>query len=172
MIVKEFLESDSIQQAWNGYDLENVEPFSLISARQGHLLRFVWDGNLRHTIILDKIKPHIWSSCTLDDESVCLKRSDSFSHWLQSCDSFCTPDDLFIFLTTALPDDRENRFVMNRNAVTGTVSISIIRYLPGAADFFYYDLKQASFCHNTILFNQSDHHPQNNMVAATKSSVV
>lgn len=66
LIVLELMAQDDIMQAWMGLDLNDIEPFTLVSySSKFCLLELVWDGTEKVSTSLDNDNAHFWLSSTL-----------------------------------------------------------------------------------------------------------
>lgn len=64
VVVKEALKCEDIQAFFEAFDLENVEPFTLICIEYKEKLqiwRWIWDGVKKH-LFAEEINPQIWSA--------------------------------------------------------------------------------------------------------------
>ncbi|MFH4964934.1 NRDE family protein [Gaetbulibacter sp. M235] len=67
VVASNFLVSEDIVTTIDSYNLDNVEPFTMVIADWNINLKFyelVWDGNIKHVSELP-LEPKIWSSSTL-----------------------------------------------------------------------------------------------------------
>lgn len=123
LVVLDFFESDS-HDFFNSYDLNGIEPFTLIVAHEIELYELRWDGTTRYFKQLDTGKSHIWSSSTLYNNEIKKLREDWFCNWLSEHDTL-KADDILDFHLTAGDGDAENALCMNRNnSQVCTVSIT------------------------------------------------
>jgi len=68
LVVLDFFNALDSKLLLKEYNLENIEPFTLLIIEQSNkteLTELKWDGNKKHVTILDAKTPHIWSSSTL-----------------------------------------------------------------------------------------------------------
>ncbi len=83
-VVKDFLMETDVKTLF-AYDLENIEPFTLLLVDWKSTLVFyelVWDGKDRHVTKLP-IAPRIWSSSTLYTDEMKELRRDWFATFMQ-----------------------------------------------------------------------------------------
>ncbi len=89
-IVTDLLSSTNINEKLTDYDLNDIEPFTLIVVNwidELQLKEMVWDGHRKH--LIDKpIEPTIWSSSLLYSEEVKKKREHWFLDYLKSADLY------------------------------------------------------------------------------------
>jgi len=72
IVVKDLLVSEEIEKELTDYNLSNIEPFTLVIVEYSDtlkLIEFRWDGQNKHTTLLNSNEVHIWSSCTLYSKS-------------------------------------------------------------------------------------------------------
>lgn len=66
LIVLDLLDADDILAAWQGINLIEIEPFTLLHySASGNLWEWVWDGQQKSTNQLDTNTGHCWLSSTL-----------------------------------------------------------------------------------------------------------
>lgn len=116
-------------------NLENIEPFTLIIKTINKFIHFIWDGNEKHIIELDKTMPHLWSSATLYPNSIKKIREKYFQQWIIKNPS--TPKNIIDFLNSYT--DLKNGFIMNRKEIK-TLSISIIESKKEKMKITYLDI--------------------------------
>ena len=121
-------------------DLDNIEPFTAVIWADGMLHEFRWDGSRKHLLKMHAGKPHIWSSVTLYDPEVIVRREAWFGNWLHM---HVQPslEDLLHFHQFSGEGDTHNDLMMNRNGQVYTVSITGLEIGGGKALMKYLDLK-------------------------------
>lgn len=134
-------------------DLDGIEPFTAVFWNGADLYECRWDGSVRHTRRMDQERPHIWSSATLYDPSVMLKRESWFSEWI-SANPSPGPDAVLDFHLTAGEGDASNDVLMDREGDLCTVSITSMEIRPEAGRMRYIDLREPSRYVETIPFLQ------------------
>ncbi len=66
LVLLDGLRADDVHQFLNSYDLDGIEPFTLILADRLHPpVELIWDGQQRQATWQRKDEPRIWSSVTL-----------------------------------------------------------------------------------------------------------
>ena len=88
VVLKDLLSCEHIDMAINNYNLNGVEPFTLVVADWNAGLKFfelVWDGEKKHFKELP-LKPKMWSSSTLYSEQMKLERQSWFDEYKNSHD--------------------------------------------------------------------------------------
>lgn len=86
IVVKDFLASDVILETVEAYNLDLIEPFTIVIVdwNEGiQLFELVWDGTQKHFQKLPLTIPHIWSSSTLYTEEMKQLRRDWFADFQQ-----------------------------------------------------------------------------------------
>ncbi|MBS1933629.1 MAG: NRDE family protein, partial [Bacteroidetes bacterium] len=109
--------------------LDNIEPFTAIIWSNGKLYECAWDGSAKSFCRLRADLPHIWSSVTLYDDDAIMKRRKWFADWQRK---YPQPE-LQDILTFHQFNDGDNHdgFLMNRNGITMTVSITSVEFDSG-----------------------------------------
>ncbi|MBL7909450.1 MAG: NRDE family protein [Bacteroidia bacterium] len=157
ILLESFKYSDA-NELYNTIDIENVEPFTLLllNYTSGHLTafdEFRWDGVHKHLKKLDTKTPQIWSSATLYNPSVQLKREGLFNQWINKHADF----------VDAMILDFHNRkhglansedLLMKGEGDLMTLSISQIHFNEGEALFNYHDIIQNKL--HTVKLNQKE----------------
>ena len=161
LVVTRILESPHPLEYWKDCNLDHIEPFTLIIFFNKKLYQLLWTGIEKCLFEPDVTKPHIWSSSTLYSVEVKKHRTEIFNRFINSNKDF-HPSSLLNFLLTATKEDSQNGFVINRNELVKTASISIIEIGDEAAVYDYYDLNkrennsiEISFIKNPALSNSS-----------------
>ncbi|MBK6950048.1 MAG: NRDE family protein [Haliscomenobacter sp.] len=139
IVLLELLETPDIPKAFSQYNLEGIEPFTLVLAGWNTLWDLRWDGNQRHLRPINAGGSHIWSSVTLYDDTVRSRREKWFRAWEQAH----TKTDLEKMLTFHLhagEGDPRNDVAMNRNGLVQTISVTRIVHLGQKLEMHYFDL--------------------------------
>jgi hypothetical protein len=121
-------------------DLKNIEPFTAIIFDDEQLFECRWDGKEKYHLELNIHQPHIWSSVTLYDGEVITKRKKWFEEWLKKNPSPSQNDILYFHQFTG-DGDAHNDFLMNREGLVSTVSITSIEMREDVALMQYADIK-------------------------------
>jgi hypothetical protein len=122
------------------FDLENIEPFTLILLDNTLLHECRWDGHEKYHRLLEKTRPLIWSSATLYDEEVAQKRQQWFEKWLKN-NPIPSIKDALDFHQFGGDGDEYNDLRMNRDGKVFTVSVTGIELNNEKAVMHYLDLK-------------------------------
>lgn len=146
LVVKDILDAKDFWDCIQNYNLNGVEPFTLLILDWFDLFEFwelVWDGERKYLKQLDTIKPTIYSSSTLYDEKMRQKRQRWFDNWLIDNPNY-SQSDILNFHETAGEGNIEESVFMKRSYVE-TVSITSIQRQKEAAKWFYHDTITDSF---------------------------
>jgi hypothetical protein len=109
----------------NEYDFSPSAPFTLLLIRENSIVEIIWDGDLVQRTNIDAHSAHFWSSVTLYPEHIRNQRRLLFDEWLKH-HSIYTPEEIRTFHRYGGTGDSINDFVMNRNDVVKTLSISSV----------------------------------------------
>jgi uncharacterized protein with NRDE domain len=137
LIVKELLFAADPVKEWEQYDLESIEPFTLVIWSQKKLYEAVWDGRQKYLQLKDAGKPNIWSSSTLYDDAAKKIRLQWFAAGVEK-KAFSDAGSLRSFLLAHKESD--HGFVMNRNARLATLSIACFTVQDKWVSMHYHDL--------------------------------
>ena len=146
LVVLDFFKFLSVDRFVNEYDLENIEPFTLIFVDSREWLavnELIWDGSTAKLNAVNSSEARVWSSVTLYEKSVIEERKRWFQKWLVK-HPVPAQDSIIDFHTTGGSGDKRNDLLMNRDNRLHTVSIpSVIR---SEAEFTmkYHDLYDSS----------------------------
>ena len=121
LILLEIVSHDSPIAYLNKIDLFKVEPFTIIVFKEGNLLEMRWDGEEKHTKMLENEKAYIWSSATLYDETATKHREELFTHFITKADVSL---DTIIDFHSNNNEDFENGFVIDRASGLKTFSVT------------------------------------------------
>ncbi len=123
VVVKDFLISDTITTVMQSYNLDNIEPFTMVIVDWNSELKFyelVWDGKEKFISNLP-LEPKLWSSSTLYSQSMKTERKQWFNDFKESHN--LNADSLLQFHKTAGKDNNDYGVIMDRGFVK-TVSIT------------------------------------------------
>lgn len=135
----EVLTHDSLVHFVENYELDGIEPFSIVVYQKGLLQELKWDGQRAHLLDHDPALPHIWASVTLYDAKVQAERQKAFEAWLHTGPDF-TQDAVIRFHTQG-SEDRENGLLIARKTGLTTVSVTSMKHHDGAlSNMRYWDL--------------------------------
>ncbi|OYU54168.1 MAG: hypothetical protein CFE25_16160 [Chitinophagaceae bacterium BSSC1] len=123
-------------------DLNGIEPFTLIVKTSKGLFECIWDGQNKHQQEKDSSIAHIWSSCTLYNQEVRLKRETYFSNWLNTKKISSTDLIVEMHQSSPFPNKAEN-FMMQGSDGISTVSITCIKVDSEQSEIKYIDNSSA-----------------------------
>jgi len=141
VVVKDLLAAENIDKAISNYDLDEIEPFTIILVDWKEQLRFVelvWDGKQKHIKELE-LKSHIWSSSPLYTKEMKKQRASWFFDFQKKKELL--PENLLKFHELAGIGDKHIALVMDRGFVK-TQSITQIVNFPKETRMVYKDLQK------------------------------
>jgi hypothetical protein len=110
---------------WESIDLSQIEPFTVVKYAENTLEQLRWNGTTKNRKTLDKSVPHIWSSSTLYESEVVVKRKLWFHEFIcRKKNSPLDTSDLMWFHTQTEKFNSENGVVINRNGKMLTKSVT------------------------------------------------
>jgi hypothetical protein len=140
LVLVDLIAQSSPVDTFENTEFKGIEPFTVILFEDKQLWSGKWDGQMKWMESLDTQKPGIWSSVTLYEPAVILKREKWFSEWLAKQTHPGTLD-VIRFHQKGGDGDSSNDILMKRSDHLFTNSISTIRLSPGQASFRYLDLR-------------------------------
>lgn len=142
LIVLDILSDALPLDQWSTINLTGVEPFTLVLYSDGTLHQLQWDGITKSNLPLRTDKNYIWSSSTLYSKKIQLKRIDKFELFTSE-NKFVDEDKILRFHTQSHSDNTEDSFIINRNEILKTLSITQQIIASGNSVMRYYDIKNA-----------------------------
>lgn len=133
LILKEFTSQNifNFHQFISHYDLEGIEPFTIISAIHSHEIElnvYVWDGFELHFLPKNPYQPLIWSAVTVYPLEIIKEREIWWSEWVEEHPE-ATPEEIFSFHLHGGKGNPRSNLTMIVPGEGQTVSISqSIRY--------------------------------------------
>lgn len=140
VVANDFMISKDIVATVENYNLDNIEPFTIIIADWNTKLKFyelVWDGVHKHFIELP-LDSRIWSSSTLYSESMRSERQQWFENF--EARNNANADALLKFHNTKDIDNLDYGVVMDRGVVK-TTSITQIEKMGNTVSMRYENLE-------------------------------
>ncbi len=141
LVVIDFFNHSTVGSFLSEYDFKDIEPFTLVvvdAVKTGiHEIR--WDGQQTYLMVKEWSKPHIWSSATLYETEVIKQRERWFNDFLEQSPNVDL-NQMLHFHHFGGNQDEANRFLMNRNNVLKTVSITGIKKCEAQTIMHYEDL--------------------------------
>ena len=123
LVVLEIASSKNTITKWEITDLEGVEPFTIVLFDSKNLFQMRWNGTNKSAIDLALNKVHFWSSATLYNSDIRIKRQEWFNEFLSKSASVSARD-LLYFHENTHAENRENGLIINRNDTLKTLSIT------------------------------------------------
>ena len=126
VVMKDLLVAENLDKAIQDYNLEVVEPFTLVIVEWKSSMEFkelVWDGAEKYFSMLP-LRPKIWSSSSLYKESMKKERLQWFDNFKE--ENKLSPSAIMQFHTTAGKGNEDYGVIMNRVFVK-TTSITQIK---------------------------------------------
>ena len=140
LVVLDFFKCDSALAFHQTYNLEDIEPFTLLIAEYGNLFEFRWDGAQKYFKPLHPQVPHILCSATLYTPEVIAMREKWFAKWLEGRGEYKLHD-ILTFHLFAGEGDTHTQVRMSIYGIVETVSITCIQSTDNHNRIYYSDLK-------------------------------
>lgn len=131
---------DSIRDFIAHFAFDGIAPFTLLVFEADTFIELVWDGFEKHIRDLDPGLPQLWSSVTLYPPNVREWRKSIFQSWLQDHPVF--DQEAIIAFHQLKRGDGSNDFIMNRNEVVKTLSVTSIVLQPASSMMLHLDLEK------------------------------
>lgn len=151
LVVLDFFKSKSIEAFYNSYDLEGIEPFTLVVLEFGNLYELRWTGTEKLFKKLDELMPHIWSSVTLYTPETISLREKWFADFLDNNPHY-TQDDIFQFHLFAGEGDSATDIRMSRMGLVKTVSVTSVLFKEDIHTMQYFDLSGNGIVKHTLTY--------------------
>lgn len=139
LIALDIAKTENPLTAWKSISLEDVEPFTLVLYFNNDLYQLRWDGFEKEFIKLNSFENYIWSSSTLYSKEIREMRQEWFSKYMLDVPN-CSADDILQFHQHTQDQNQENGFVINRNELLKTLSISQTEIDQNKVEVNYHDL--------------------------------
>ena len=155
LVVLDFFKTESAHNFHQNYNLQGIEPFTMVIVENHELFEFRWNGTEKFFKPLDAQKPHIYCSATLYTPEVIAMRQRWFAKWLIAHPEYCV-EDILTFHLFAGEGDEQTQVRMSIYGIVQTVSITSITSFKGEQTMYYSDLKgEKSFSFNGYGFSNS-----------------
>lgn len=122
------------------YHLEGIAPFTLLIFEKNVFVEMVWDGFKRHIAELPVDQPQLWSSVTLYPPEVRAWRKEIFKEWISERQSY--DRESIMAFHCMKKGDAVNDFIMNRNEVVKTLSVTSIQLHEHKGSLLHLDLEK------------------------------
>jgi uncharacterized protein with NRDE domain len=153
VVVNDLLASDEVVSSIEDYNLNNVEPFTLVIADWNTNLKFyelVWDGTEKHFSALP-LAPKIWSSSTLYNDAMKQERFQWFESFKR--ENKLDASTLLNFHKTAGHDNEDYGVIMDRHYVK-TTSITQVEKTQDFVDMRFNNLQSNTVSKKTLKLQQ------------------
>lgn len=140
LVVLDFFKTTSVAEFNQNYNLEGIEPFTMVISEGKDLFELRWDGNEKFFKQIDARQPHIYCSATLYTPEVIAMRQNWFAAWL-STHKIYTVEDILSFHLFAGEGDEHTKIRMSIFGIVQTVSITCIHKTENDQKVYYSDLK-------------------------------
>lgn len=128
VVTLNFLESENITATIQTYNLDDIEPFTMVIVDWNTVLKFyelVWDGKVKHFKELP-LEPKIWSSTTLYTDTMKAERFQWFEDFKSK--NSLNAQSLLKFHKTTETGNKDYGVVMNRGFVKTTSITQIEKF--------------------------------------------
>lgn len=159
LVLMEIMQEKFPESYFREIMLEGIEPFTIVLVQQGELWHCQWNGRERSLFLLPFDQPNIWSSVTLYDSAVHLRRVEWFNDWL-SIHPQPAREDMIQFHLTGGVGDTSIDIRMDRPGLVSTVSITALVSGNGKMEMSYLDLSADKTTINTLFHTPSPSTPQ------------
>jgi hypothetical protein len=140
LVVLDFFKTVSVLDFAKDYDLDGIEPFTMVIAEDKKLYELRWDGKNKFFKPLEEKQPHIRCSVTLYTPEVIAMREQWFENWLAVHKNYLVHEILLFHLFAGEGDD-STKIRMSRAGIVKTVSITCIEQSGNKQNMYYSDLK-------------------------------
>lgn len=157
IMVLEFFKYPDVNQFFAAYDFSGMESFTMITYDNGQLWDFRWDEVEQQKFIktLDTSECHIWSSATLYEKLIQLKREEWLAEWLENRTDF-SREAILALHKRGGEGNPSSDFMMNRyNYLVQTVSITQVVGKIGEMEMIYHDLMTEQVKRDKVSLNKS-----------------
>lgn len=138
LVVKEYFDYKDANHFYQNYNLEGIEPFTMVIWDMGKLYQLRRDLSNTYLTELNPKETYIWSSSTLYDQSAKIKRQNWFDEWKKEKDF--TPDSILQLQKTGGEGNSDIDYIMNRKNIVRTVSITQVINNETSFNMIYHDL--------------------------------
>jgi uncharacterized protein with NRDE domain len=142
LILLQIIEADKPLLFFNGLNLDNIEPFTIVLYQPGQLHELRWDGTEKFERQLDITGNYIWSSSTLYTDEIIKRRKDLFQQFINASTNV-TASGIHNFHNNN-NGDNENGFIIDRE--TGMKTFSITQAVVNG--------NELNFLHNDLLLQK------------------
>jgi uncharacterized protein with NRDE domain len=140
LVLLDLFSQEKPADAFAGFCLDDIEPFTVVIFENKSLFEFRWDGNEKYERRLPADKPCLWSSSTLYDGMTVIKREKWFEEFLKK-NRRPAQNTIINFHRFAGDGDAANDLLMSRTGLYNTVSITSIEINGNKTKMQYLDLR-------------------------------
>jgi len=154
VVVSDFLASDDVVASIENYNLDDVEPFTLVIADWNinlKLYELVWDGTEKHFKELS-LEPKIWSSSSLYSEEMKKERVQWFNDFKEK--TKLDNKTIMDFHKTAGKGNEDYGVIMDRHFVK-TTSITQVEKFENVVEMRFNDLQNNKVSEKTFKLHQT-----------------
>lgn len=153
LVVLDFFQKESTQSLVNTYNLDGIEPFTLIIIDVINNVRLLtqlkWDGIVRYITKLDSNATHIWSSATLYNKHEALHKASVFKEFDANQ---LNAETIFNFHEAGTLTEPLLMKYINNSSPIETISTTQIESFNGEATLKYKSFKENNETTETINF--------------------
>ena len=153
LVLLDIIAAEDVYRCWEHIALQGIEPFTVVLWNNGRLYEGRWDGLQKHTVELDALLAHTWSSATLYSNDIIALRQQWFARWRQQHPQPALQDMVQYHLFGG-DGDRHNDLRMNRNNSMLTVSITAMELCADQCRVQYLDLQNNTAYTQDFSFTQ------------------
>ncbi|MFT4022669.1 MAG: NRDE family protein [Flavihumibacter sp.] len=81
LVFLDLIHDGFFQDNFSRYDLQRIEPFSIVFFQHGQLYESRWDGREKHSRQLDPARSYLWASATLYTAARQAEKRQVFDNW-------------------------------------------------------------------------------------------
>jgi Transport and Golgi organisation 2 len=154
VVVNDLLASEDVVASIEDYNLDEIEPFTLVIVDWNNSLKFfelVWDGKQKYFTVL-ALEPKIWSSSTLYSEDMKNQRLQWFEDFKIANELHSAS--IMNFHKTAGHDNKDYGVVMDRHFVR-TTSITQVEKMKDVVEMRFNNLKSKNDSLKTFKLQQT-----------------
>lgn len=137
----------------NEYQLEGIEPFTLIIRDPKGFVELRWDGTKKHLTDLQPDGLYLWSAAMLYPRAKRYDRQAWFREWQEATPRYDLASIRAFHRHGGAPDPWYG-FIMNRGNWVRTVSISHLHQQLEKTHFYYEDLLRQQDIHQDLILNK------------------
>jgi hypothetical protein len=144
-VILDFYNFLNVNQFFNEYQFEGIEPFTLIIIESNNSLiinEIRWTGTEKQYAVYNNRKAHIWSSVTLYPHEIIQERETWFKDFMVQNDHNPSQENVLRFHHFGGKGDERNDIKMNRDNALKTISITQFVINEEEFTIHYEDLQQ------------------------------